>query len=805
VTLLRKILTRTTALPAVAILTIVGGGLVAMATPAMAVTTESTAYSVPLDAYGNANDAATDVSGSGFTPGAQVYAQICNGDDPSSTSPVFDPDLDCDTNTQPSAVTADSSGTASFPGSNINTQIGFFRGVSPGTKFNCLAPGDNPESTMATVPNAPASNGTESVPTIDPNVASFGQTGSSPCQVRFTTSPDATSVQSGDVFLPLSIPQDGTEAPGAPTGVTASAGDTQVTVSWTAPASNGGAAITGYTVTGSPSGSCTTTGATSCTVTGLTDGTPYSFTVTATNESATSAPSSPAATATPTAGLPGPPTGVTGTPGNSQVLVSWTAPASDGGQPITGYTVTGSPSGSCTTTGATSCTVSQLTNGTQYTFTVTATTTNGTGNPSSASSPVTPAGPPGMPINVTGLSGNGQVTVSWTAPASNGGDPITAYTVTGSPAGSCMTTGATSCTVSGLTNGTPYTFTVVATTAAGSGGPSAASATVTPMAMAPGAPTGVTATPGDGEVTVSWSAPASNGGDPITAYTVSGMPTGSCTTNGATSCIVSDLSNGVAYTFTVTATNAVGSSGPSGASTAVTPSSAPTAGAPVDVEAKAGDASAVVSWEPPTTGNSSAITGYEAVASTGGASCRTSGALSCTITGLTNGTTYTFTVVAINAGGFGQQSAPSTAVTPEGAPTSAGGGAAGYIEAARDGGVFAFGDAGFYGSEGGVRLNSPIVGVSSTPDGGGYWLVGADGGVFAFGDAGFYGSEGGVRLNSPIVGVSSTPDGGGYWLVAADGGVFAFGDAGFYGSQGGKALNAPIVGLAAPAGVVQKG
>ncbi len=73
-------------------------------------------------------------------------------------------------------------------------------------------------------------------------------------------------------------------------------------------------------------------------------------------------------------------------------------------------------------------------------------------------------------------------------------------------------------------------------------------------------------------------------------------------------------------------------------------------------------------------------------------------------------------------------------------------------------------------------------------------MVASDGGVFSFGDAAFYGSEGGKTLNQPIVGAIATPDGKGYWLVASDGGVFSFGDAAFYGSEGGKTLNQPIVG-----------
>ncbi len=122
---------------------------------------------------------------------------------------------------------------------------------------------------------------------------------------------------------------------------------------------------------------------------------------------------------------------------------------------------------------------------------------------------------------------------------------------------------------------------------------------------------------------------------------------------------------------------------------------------------------------------------------------------------------------------------------------------AGYWLVAADGGVFAFGDAGFYGSMGGAHLNEPIVGLSATRDGHGYWLVAADGGVFAFGDAGFYGSMGGTYLNEPIVGLAATRDGHGYWLVAADGGIFTFGDARFYGSMGGTPLNQPVVAVAA--------
>jgi hypothetical protein len=120
----------------------------------------------------------------------------------------------------------------------------------------------------------------------------------------------------------------------------------------------------------------------------------------------------------------------------------------------------------------------------------------------------------------------------------------------------------------------------------------------------------------------------------------------------------------------------------------------------------------------------------------------------------------------------------------------------GYWMDASDGGIFSFGDASFHGSMGGTRLNQPTVGMASTADGSGYWLVAKDGGIFSFGDGAFHGSMGGTHLNQPIVGMASTPDGGGYWLVASDGGIFSFGDATFYGSTGGTTLNQPIVGMA---------
>jgi fibronectin type 3 domain-containing protein len=580
-------------------------------------------------------------------------------------------------------------------------------------------------------------------------------------------------------------------APGAPTAVTATPGDASATVSWTAPVSDGGSPITGYTVTSSPGGStCTSTTTTSCTVDDLTNGTSYTFTVTATNAIGTSPPSSPSTGVIPVT-VPGAPTGVTATPGNTSASVSWTAPTDDGGTAITGYTVTSSPGAfTCTSTTTTSCTVNGLANGTSYTFTVTASNAVGTGPASSPSTGVIPeAGVPGSPTGVTATAGDASATVSWTAP-SDGGSPITGYTVTSAPgAFTCTSTTITSCTVDGLTNGTSYTFTVTATNDSGTGSPSAQSNAVVPFTV-PGTPTGVTATAGNASATVSWTAPSDDGGAPVTGYTVTSSPGAFTCTSATTSCTVHGLTNGTAYTFTVTATNKAGTGGASEPSTSVTPMATVPA-APTGVTATAGDTSASVSWTPGASGGSPILT-YTVTSTPSSAGCTVSApATSCTVTGLTNGTAYTFQVQATNAVGSGPLSNPSPPVTP-----TANGPIKGYWMATSTGKLLTNGAAVSYGSPAGLALNAPIVGFAPTPDRHGYWFVGADGGVFNYGDAGFYGSTGGQHLNAPIVGIASTSDGKGYWLVAADGGVFNYGDAAFAGSHGATHLNAPIVGVA---------
>jgi predicted RNA-binding protein with TRAM domain len=360
--------------------------------------------------------------------------------------------------------------------------------------------------------------------------------------------------------------------PDAPTGVLVTPGDGDLSVSWTAPLSDGGNAIDSYTVTANPGNHTVSTAdgdTTNADLTGLTNGTLYTLTV-AGHNAAGDGTSSASATGTPRT-VAGAPTDVLVTPGDGDLSVSWVAPSVTGGADIDKYTVTANPGGITVSTAdgeTTNADLTGLANGTRYTLTVVAHNAAGDG-PASAPVSGTPRTVPDAPTGVQVTPGDGQLTVSWSAPAQDGGATIASYTVTANPGSHTATTldGTTlHAVVSGLTNGTVYSVTVTAHNAAGDGA-AATAVNGTPRTV-PGAPTGVHVSPGDGAATVTWSAPAQDGGNTITSYTVTATP-GShqfTTADGAThSAHLSGLTNGTQYTFTVTAHNAAGDSGPSAA------------------------------------------------------------------------------------------------------------------------------------------------------------------------------------------------------------------------------------------------
>lgn len=394
--------------------------------------------------------------------------------------------------------------------------------------------------------------------------------------------------------------------PGAPTLGTPVPGNSKITVSWTAPASDGGSAITGYTASTTVGGfSCTTTGLT-CEIAGLTNGTQYSVRVIATNAFGDSVASGSSA-ARPEV-LPGAPTITSVTVGDKLIYVYFTAPADNGGSTITKYKYTtnggtGSVQLATTTSPLTidknTVDAGALVNGSSYSIQIAAVNT-GTGTWSTVQS-ATPNILPEVPTSVTGVIGGGKITVSWNASAGNAGTAVTGYTVTSDPGGfTCSTTGATTCEVLGLTNGVAYTFTVAAANALGNSAASSPSIALKPD-VAPGAPTGVAVTRGDGSLTFSFT-PGTNSGSPIVKYqySLNGISWSDFPINSATSSqTLSGLTNGFIYTVDLRAVNTL--EGAASSTVTASPRAAP--GAPTNFTAAAGYKQITVSWSAATSGS----------------------------------------------------------------------------------------------------------------------------------------------------------------------------------------------------------
>ncbi|WP_276357007.1 fibronectin type III domain-containing protein [Cohnella caldifontis] len=483
--------------------------------------------------------------------------------------------------------------------------------------------------------------------------------------------------------------------PDAPVITDVSPGDGKVEVSFNSPENNGGSLITGYTVTIHPSTGediVEHTTETPYMRMGLTNGQTYSLTITATNSVGTSLPTA-AKTFVPST-VPGAPTIKEVVVGSRQATVSFEPPASDGFSRITNYTVLATSQDNVPTRSMTGTespiTVVGLMNGHVYSFTVVAVNARGDSAPSEALLG-TPATVPGAPTNVTAVGGDEEATVSFTPPASDGGSSITGYRVTTIPGNSSeapisvtVGPGATSAVITGLRNGGDYQFKVVAMNAQG---PSAEAQTYewTHVGRVPAKPYNLSAIAGDGKATVSFDEPA-NGGLAITNYRVTAWAGSTAVkqVEGASSPIeVTGLRNGTAYTFTVEAYNEKGWSPASDSSLSVTPEPAPVTpstvpGAPTNVRATAGNGQASVSFNAPASDGGSPITGYRVTAWQDGRNVKeaTGSSSPITVTGLTNGTAYTFTVAAINANGPSPESDASASVTPSAptAPSASGGG-----------------------------------------------------------------------------------------------------------------------------------
>ena len=349
-----------------------------------------------------------------------------------------------------------------------------------------------------------------------------------------------------------------------PTGVSASAGDTQNTVTWTAVTG-----ATSYNIYWSTTTGVTTltgtkiTGATSpYTHTGLTNGTTYYYIVTAVNLGGESVASSQVS-ASPLPSVPSAPTGVSASAGDTQNTVTWSAVTGATSYNIYWSTTTGvtTLNGTKITGASSPYTHTGLTNGTTYYYIVTAVNAGGESIASSqvSASPLPPV--PSAPTGVSATAGDTQNTVTWSAVTGATSYNIYWSTTTGvTTSNGTKITGATSpYTHSGLTNGTTYYYIV---TAANLGGESIESSQVSasPLPSVPSAPTGVSATAGNAQVSLTWTAVSGATSYKVYRSTTSGTQGTLLGTSTSAAYTDSTAANGVTYYYTITAVNAGGES-----------------------------------------------------------------------------------------------------------------------------------------------------------------------------------------------------------------------------------------------------
>ena len=439
--------------------------------------------------------------------------------------------------------------------------------------------------------------------------------------------------------------------PGAPQDLRSEPGDAQVTLTWAAPASDGGSAILRYEYALDDSGTWIDAGGDlEETVLGLTNGQSYAVAVRAVNAAgvgpATEVTGTPVTT-------PGAPQDLRGEPGDAQVTLRWEAPTSDGGSAILRYEYAIDDSGTWIDAGGDlEETVPGLTNGQRYTVAVRAVNAAGAGPVATVTaSPVTT---PGAPQRLRSEPGDAQVTLRWEAPASDGGSAILRYEYAIDDSGTWIDAGGDlEATVRDLTSGQSYAVAVRAVNAAGAG--PVATVTASPVTT-PGAPQRLRSEPGDAQVTLRWEAPASDGGSAILRYEYAIDDSGTwIDAGGDLEATVRDLTSGQSYAVAVRAVNAAGA----GPVATVTASPVTTPGAPQRLRSEPGDAQVTLRWEAPTSDGGSAILRYEYAVDDSGTWIDAGGDLEETVRDLTNGQSYAVAVRAVNAAGAG----PATTVT----------------------------------------------------------------------------------------------------------------------------------------------
>jgi hypothetical protein len=325
-------------------------------------------------------------------------------------------------------------------------------------------------------------------------------------------------------------------------------------------------------------------------LTGLQGGQAHQFRVLAVNAIGVGVPST-AITATPlTPAVASEPRSLSGFVSGTTGYLNWSTPRTNGGAAITGYNVELSTDGGTSwsrtaTTSARSVRINNLVGGSAYVFRVKA--VNSVGESSASNSVALQprvAGTPNPPSRVTAVVNGSSVVVSWTAVTSSFAavtDYVVEYSVNYSNNWNAWSDGVSTATSTTLTNMTPDVPVSVRVKAVNRFGASPASSVVTVVprvtVVVPSEPVNVTATPGDTRVTVRWSEPESDGGSTISSYTATASPGGATCVTSTNACVVTGLTNGTSYTFSVVARNAAGASPASQPTEPVVPMNSPMA------------------------------------------------------------------------------------------------------------------------------------------------------------------------------------------------------------------------------------
>ncbi len=466
--------------------------------------------------------------------------------------------------------------------------------------------------------------------------------------------------------------------PSDPLGLTATAGDARVTLNWNPPATDGGLPITNYRIyRGTSPGSETFLvqlgAALTYLDTGLTNGVTYYYTVTARN-AAGEGPASNEASATPVT-VPSEPRSLIATAGLQQITLEWLPPATDGGLPVTDYRVYRG------TSPGTETFLVQLGNvvtlgdpglGDGHTFCYLVRAVNGVGEgPASFEACATTPSRPPAPVNLRAVGGDARIVLTWSLPPSDGGSPITGYrvyrgTASGAETPLLLLGAVLTYTDAGVSNGITYYYEVAAVNAVGEG-PVSGEASATAAAR-PSAPLALQATGGAGRVTLTWTAPSSDGGSPITGYRVyRGTAPGGESLFAPIGTVLSytDITvvGGRRYSYQVSAVNLAGE-GPRSSEANGTAFMAP--GIPRSPIATVTGGQIHLTWSAPSDDGGSPITAYRVYRGTqaGGETLwSTEGVvLSFVDAAASIGVTYYYQVSASNAAGEGPRSSEVRAV-----------------------------------------------------------------------------------------------------------------------------------------------